>query len=79
MTLAIMGEKKKVKIWFDTEGDYLEVVFDEDATCIFRETDNDAVMEMVDEQGNIVGFSVMAVSKLSKEKPISAYLYPQAA
>lgn len=74
-----MGEKKKVKIWYDAEGDYLEVVFDEDAVSIFRETDNDAVMEMVDEHGSIVGFSVMAVSKLSKERPISAYLYPMAA
>jgi uncharacterized protein YuzE len=74
-----MGKKNEVKIWYDTEGDYLEVVFDEDATCIFRETDNDAVMEMVDEKGDIVGFSVMAVSRLSKEKPISAHLYPLAA
>ena len=74
-----MGEKKKIKIWYDAEGDYLEVVFDEDAVSVFRETDNDAVMEMVDDNGNLVGFSVMAVSKLSKEKPISAYLYPQAA
>ncbi|MGH2639563.1 MAG: DUF2283 domain-containing protein [Rhabdochlamydiaceae bacterium] len=74
-----MGEKKKVKIWYDAEGDYLEVVFDEDAVSVFRETDNDAVMEMVDESGNLVGFSVMDVSKLSKERPISAYLYPQAA
>ena len=70
---------KKVKIWYDAEGDYLEVVFDEDAVSTFRETDNDAVMEMVDDNGNIVGFSVLAVSKLSKDKPISAYLYPQAA
>jgi hypothetical protein len=74
-----MGEKKEVKIWYDTEGDYLEVIFDDDAMCIFRETDNDAVMEMVDEKGGIVGFSVMSVSKLSKEKPISAHLYSQAA
>ncbi len=74
-----MGTKQKVKIWYDAEGDYLEVVFDEDVACTFQETDNDAVMEMVDPAGNIVGFSVMAVSKLSKEKPISALLYPLAA
>ena len=74
-----MGEKKEINIWFDKEGDYLEVIFDDDAVAIFRETDNDAVMEMVDESGNVVGFSVMAVSKLSNEKPISAHLYGLAA
>jgi uncharacterized protein YuzE len=74
-----MGEKKEIKVWYDREGDYLEVVFDDDALCTFRNTDNDAVMEMIDEHGKIVGFSVMAVSKLSAEKPISAHLYGLAA
>jgi hypothetical protein len=32
----------------------------------FRETENDQVMEKVDEQGNVLGFSVMRVSTLSK-------------
>ena len=74
-----MGKKQEVKIWYDAEGDYLEVVFDEEALCTFRNTDNDAVMEMVDGSGKIVGFSVMAVSTLSKTKPISAHLYGVAA
>ena len=46
-----MGKKQEVKIWYDAEGDYLEVVFDEEALCTFRNTDNDAVMEMVDDNG----------------------------
>jgi hypothetical protein len=74
-----MGEKKEIKVWYDREGDYLEVVFDDEALCSFRDTDNDAVMEMVDEQGKIVGFSIMAVSKLSADKPIHAHLYGIAA
>lgn len=74
-----MREKKEIKVWYDREGDYLEVVFDDDALCTFRNTDNDAVMEMVDEGGKIVGFSIMAVSKLSSERPISAHLYGLAA
>ncbi len=74
-----MGEKKEVAIWYDAEGDYLEVVFDDEALCTFRETDNDAVMEMVAENGEVVGFSVMSLSKLSKEHPILAHLYRQAA
>ena len=63
-----MGEKKEVSVWYDAEGDYLEVVFDDDALCTFKDTDNDAVMEMVDENGKVVGFSVMtspSVSRLS--------------
>jgi hypothetical protein len=39
-----------------------------------RETDNDAVMERVDGEGNILGFSVLNVSQLAKEKPVYAQL-----
>ncbi len=51
--------EKNVKIWFDAEGDYLEVVFDK-KPGYFRETPNDQVMEKVDEQGNNLGFSKIA-------------------
>ncbi|HZL12547.1 MAG TPA: DUF2283 domain-containing protein [Verrucomicrobiae bacterium] len=63
----------KIKIWFDAEGDFLEVRFS-DKAGFMRETNNDAVMERVDEQGNILGFSVMQVSRLAKEKPLEADL-----
>lgn len=56
---------KRVKVWFDAEGDCLEVMFDQ-RPGYFRETENDQVMEKVDEQGNVLGFSVMRVSTLSK-------------
>ncbi len=39
-----MGED--VRVWYDQEGDYLEVLFDR-KKGYFRETDNDAVMEKV--------------------------------
>jgi hypothetical protein len=65
----------KIKIWFDAEGDFLEVRFS-DKAGFMRETNNDAVMERVDEQGNILGFSVMQVSRLAKEKPLEADLIP---
>ncbi len=70
---------QEVKVWYDAEGDYLEVVFDDNAQVVFHDTDNDAVMEMVDTDGKIVGFSIMAVSKLSKDAPILAHLYGKAA
>ncbi|MCX7047550.1 MAG: DUF2283 domain-containing protein, partial [Candidatus Sumerlaeota bacterium] len=38
------------------------------------ETDNDAVMERVDEDGNVLGFSIMQVSRCRKEKPLVAEL-----
>jgi len=60
---------KKIKIWYDKEGDYLEVLFERKAGY-FRETENDAVMEKVDEEGNVIGFSILKVSAL-KAKPLS--------
>jgi uncharacterized protein YuzE len=64
--------ERKVKIWYDTEGDYLEVIFDQRAG-FFRATSDDQVMEKVDDQGNILGFSVLRVSAL-KENPLEVAL-----
>jgi uncharacterized protein YuzE len=63
---------KEIKVWYDKEGDYLEVIFERKAGY-FRQTENDAVMEKVDEKGNIIGFSILKVSAL-KEKPLSISL-----
>ncbi|QWR77424.1 DUF2283 domain-containing protein [Candidatus Magnetomonas plexicatena] len=63
-----MGEE--IKVWYDKEGDYLEVVFKQEPGY-FKETDNDAVMEKVNSEGNIIGFSIMKVSTLNDEKPLS--------
>ena len=64
---------QSVKVWFDKEGDFLEVRFS-DAPGYMRETDQDAVMERVDDAGHVLGFTVMAVSKLDKEHPLVAQL-----
>jgi hypothetical protein len=63
---------RKLKIWFDAEGDYLEVTF-EDRDGYFRETSSDQVMEKVDEQGNVLGFSVLKVSSM-KGRPLEVIL-----
>lgn len=43
---------KEVKIWYDKEGDYLEVLFERKAGY-FRETENDAVVTTLpDESGS---------------------------
>ena len=64
--------RKIVKLWYDPEGDYLEVIFDQ-KEGYFRETENDQVMEKVDMEGNILGFSVLKVSSL-RAKPLEIAL-----
>lgn len=64
---------QQVKVWFDAQGDFLEVRFS-DKPGFMRETKNDAVMERVDEEGNILGFSIMQVSRLARQKPLVAEL-----
>ena len=54
---------KRLKIWYDKEGDFLEVMF-EQRRGLFRETANPHVMEKVDEKGNELGFSIMRLSAL---------------
>lgn len=63
----------KVKIWFDREADYLEVHFKE-AAGYMKETGHDAVMERVDADGDIIGFSILGVSRFTKEQPLEAEL-----
>lgn len=63
---------KEIKIWYDKEGDYLEFLF-ERKKGYFVETENDAVMKKVDEEGNVIGFSILRVSAL-KGKPLSISL-----
>jgi uncharacterized protein YuzE len=64
---------EKVKVWFDAEADYLEVRF-ADASGYMKETKHDAVMERVDAEGKIVGFSILGVSRFTKEKPLDTEL-----
>jgi len=71
-----MGEE--IKVWYDKEGDYLEVLFDK-KKGYFKETENDAIMEKVDEDGNIIGFSILKISDLKQQKPLTISLKKQAA
>ena len=49
-------------VWFDQEGDFLEVRFDSHAPGYLRETDDDRVIKKVDETGRVLGFSVLGPS-----------------
>jgi uncharacterized protein YuzE len=64
---------ERVKVWLDAEADYLEVRFT-DAAGYMKQSGHDAAMERVDAQGNIIGFSIMGVSRFRKDKPLEADL-----
>jgi uncharacterized protein YuzE len=64
---------KEIKVWYDKEGDYLEVLL-ERKEGYFKETENDAVMEKVDAEGNVIGFSILKVSALKEQEPLSIEL-----
>jgi uncharacterized protein YuzE len=63
----------KVKVWFDAEADFLEVRFS-DAAGYEKETEHDAVMERVDAEGHVIGFSIIGVSRFKKGKPLDTEL-----
>jgi hypothetical protein len=62
---------EKVKVWFDPERDFLEVRFS-DARGFMRETAHDVPMERADEDGEMIGFSILGVSRFRKERPFEA-------
>ncbi len=64
-----------VTVWFDADADYLEVQF-KSAPGHMKETAHDALMERVDAEGKVIGFSVLGVSRFTKEKPLQAELTP---
>jgi uncharacterized protein YuzE len=55
-----------LKIWYDREGDYLEVQF-EDAPASMEEIDND-LFERRTTDGRVVGFSIFNFSKHSLDQ-----------
>jgi hypothetical protein len=64
--------ERRLKIWYDKEGDFLEVMFEQRAG-VFRQTANPHVMEKVDEKGNVLGLSILRVSALH-EAPLEVTL-----
>ena len=65
--------EKNITIYYDKEGDYLEVIF-EKAPGYFRETENDAGMEKVTEDNRVIGFSILNVSHLAADHPLNVQL-----
>ena len=61
--------EKEITVYYDSEGDYMEVLFEKKAGH-FKETTADNVMEKVDEHGKIIGFSILNFSEVKQGKPI---------
>ena len=63
----------KVKVWFDAEADYLEVRFSE-GEGYMKATEHDAVMERVNDNGDLLGFSILGVSRFRHGAPLETDL-----
>jgi uncharacterized protein YuzE len=61
--------EKNIRVWFHKEADFLEVMFAV-KEGYFKETGNEDVMEKVDADGKVIGFSILHVSQHEKS-PIS--------
>ena len=60
-----MARKHNLKLWYDKEGDYLEVLFNDEAGT-FEETDHDQVMVRLNKRKEVTGFSILSLSKLEE-------------
>ena len=71
--MAVKSKTEKIQVWFDPEGDFLEVLF-EDKVGYFRGTSDERVMVRVDMEDRIIGFNILSVS--SVKKPLNLSLQP---
>jgi uncharacterized protein YuzE len=56
---------KNMRVWYDKEGDFLEVTF-RDAKGYMRDLGDD-IFERVDEQGKVIGFAIFNFSKRDQQ------------
>lgn len=61
----------KVKVWYDKEGDFLEVTFREGK--VYMRDIGDDIFERVDKEGKVVGFAIFNFSKRD-QKPVEVPL-----
>jgi len=69
-------EKESLRVWFDPEGDLLEVEVGKPRKGFFRDVGDDVFLR-VDEKGNVIGFAILNATKRMKkvrevELPIKA-------
>ena len=69
-----MAERARVNVWYDEEGDYLDVTWDRNPGY-FTGSADDRVMVNVDMEGNIQGFHILGLSTI-KGAPLDVDLTP---
>ena len=65
-------KSKRVSMWYDPKGDFLEIMWEFKEGSVIP-TYDDRVMARVDENGNILGFHILAASSVG-DKPIDIML-----
>ena len=60
-----MIELKQVSIWYDPEGDFLEVIWHRKPGAFVESADGRADIK-VDDDGNILGFQIQALTKITR-------------
>ena len=68
---------RRVSVWYDNEGDMLEVLW------AFREgyftpTDDERILKRLDDDGEVIGFLIHEMSTLKQPAPVEFELAPEA-
>ena len=69
-------EYSSISVWWDSEGDYLWINLAEGDGDMVPTKDRKSTVK-VDDEGNILGFQILGVSKRAKQKPFSFELEPE--
>lgn len=70
-------QREQIRLWWDGEGDFLYVAFADGDGDMVRTRDGKAMVK-VDDDGNVLGFQLLGVSKRGKgRKPLSVTLTPE--
>lgn len=59
-----------MKIYYDTESDYLEIVFGEPTKCYYKKIEPDTYARIDEETGEIKGYAIYNVKK--SDSPLKA-------
>tara|TARA_B100001971_G_scaffold150206_1_gene139353 strand:- start:4 stop:234 length:231 start_codon:yes stop_codon:yes gene_type:complete len=66
--------KERLSLWYDQEGDFLEVIW-QVREGYFTETADDRVMVKIDKDGDLLGFHILGISTI-KGKALELPLSP---
>lgn len=65
-----------ISIWWDNEGDFLSVTFADGEGDMVQTRDGKAMVK-IDDQGKILGFHLLGVSKKTQRAPLRFELVPE--